>query len=54
LEGFVIESEEVIAQAALELCSGQPKRLTGRVAYSQALLAEMGISPQALTGGPFP
>lgn len=54
LEGFVIESEEIIAQAALELCSGQPKRLTGRVAYSQALLAEMGISPQALTGGPFP
>jgi len=54
LEGFVIESEEVIAQAALELCSGQPKRLTGRVAYSQALLTEMGISPQALTGGPFP
>jgi NAD(P)-dependent dehydrogenase (short-subunit alcohol dehydrogenase family) len=54
LEGFVIESEEVIAQAALELCSGQPKRLTGRAAYSQALLAEMGISPQALTGGPFP
>ena len=54
LEGFVIESEEVIAQAALELCSGQPKRLTGRAAYSQALLAEMGISPRALTGGPFP
>ena len=54
LEVFVIESEEIIAQAALELCSGQPKRLTGRVAYSQALLAEMGISPQALTGGPFP
>ncbi len=54
LQGFVIEPEEIIAQAALELCSGQPKRLTGRVAYSQALLAEMGISPQALTGGPFP
>ena len=54
LEDFKIEAEEVIAQAALELCAGDPKRLTGRVAYSQALLAEMSVVPKSLTGGTFP
>jgi hypothetical protein len=31
-----------MAEAALALCSGDPKKLTGRVASSQALLDELG------------
>lgn len=50
---FKLEPEEIIAQAALELCAGDPGALTGRVAYSQPLLAELGVVAQALTGGPF-
>lgn len=38
------EPVEVMAGAALALCSGDPKTLTGRVAYSQALLDELGIA----------
>lgn len=34
------EPPAVMAEAALVLCSGDPKTLTGRIAYSQALLAE--------------
>ena len=37
------EPVEVMAEAALALCSGDPRALTGRVAYSQALLDELGI-----------
>ena len=36
-----------IAVNALALCSGDPKRLTGRIAYSQPFLAEMRIRPPA-------
>lgn len=35
------EPPEVMAEAALALCSGDPGRLTGRIAYSQALLDEL-------------
>ncbi len=35
------EPPEVMAEAALALCSGDPERLTGRIAYSQALLDEL-------------
>jgi NAD(P)-dependent dehydrogenase (short-subunit alcohol dehydrogenase family) len=35
------EPPEVMAAAALALCSGDPARLTGRVAYSQPLLDEL-------------
>lgn len=35
------EAPEVMAEAALALCSGDPGRLTGRIAYSQALLDEL-------------
>jgi NAD(P)-dependent dehydrogenase (short-subunit alcohol dehydrogenase family) len=38
------EPVEVMAEAALALCSGDPRTLTGRIAYSQALLDELGIS----------
>jgi citronellol/citronellal dehydrogenase len=37
------EPASVMAQAALELCSRDPHQLTGRVTYSQELLAELGI-----------
>jgi len=31
-----------MAEAALLLCSGDPKVLTGRIAYSQQLITELG------------
>lgn len=37
----VVERPEVMAEAALALCSREPRSLTGRVAYSQQLLAEL-------------
>jgi len=39
------EPPAVIAEAALRLCSAEPRTLTGRIAYSQALLAELAASP---------
>jgi NAD(P)-dependent dehydrogenase (short-subunit alcohol dehydrogenase family) len=39
--GQVVEPPEVMAQAALELCCRPPRSLTGRIAYSQALLDEL-------------
>jgi hypothetical protein len=33
-----------MAEAALALCTGDPATLTGRVAYSQPLLDELGIA----------
>lgn len=36
------EPVPVMAEAAFRLCSGEPKNLTGRVAYSRDLLAELG------------
>ena len=37
-----VEAPEVMARAALALCSGEPRTLTGRVTYSQTLLQELG------------
>ena len=37
----VVEQPEVMAEAAFALCSRPPRSLTGRVAYSQDLLAEL-------------
>jgi citronellol/citronellal dehydrogenase len=51
--GQVVESPEVMAQAALELCCRSPQSLTGRIAYSQALLAELGAA-NAAGGGEGP
>lgn len=45
----VVEPPQVMAEAALALCSRPPRSLTGRVAYSQALLAE--LSPAEAAGG---
>ena len=36
-----LEAPEVMAEAALALCSGDPAELTGRVVYSQPLLDEL-------------
>jgi citronellol/citronellal dehydrogenase len=42
------EPPSVMAEAALMLCHRPPQTLTGRVAYSQALLAELSVPvPQA-------
>ena len=40
----VVEPPEVMAEAALALCSAPPREITGRVAYSQELLGELGKS----------
>jgi NAD(P)-dependent dehydrogenase (short-subunit alcohol dehydrogenase family) len=36
------ESIELITQTALELCTGDPKTLTGRIAHTQPFLRELG------------
>jgi NAD(P)-dependent dehydrogenase (short-subunit alcohol dehydrogenase family) len=42
------EPASVMAEAALMLCHRDPRTLTGRVTYSQELLAELGVAvPQA-------
>jgi citronellol/citronellal dehydrogenase len=42
------EPTSVMAEAALMLCHREPRSLTGRVTYSQELLAELGVPlPQA-------
>jgi citronellol/citronellal dehydrogenase len=38
------EPPAVMAEAALALCHADPRTLTGRVAYSQALLTELGVA----------
>jgi NAD(P)-dependent dehydrogenase (short-subunit alcohol dehydrogenase family) len=38
----LIEPLDTMAEAALALCTGDPARLTGQVAYSLALLADLG------------
>ena len=49
VKGFATEDISLISEAALALCSCDPKRLTGRIAYSQPLLAELQRRP-ALRG----
>jgi NAD(P)-dependent dehydrogenase (short-subunit alcohol dehydrogenase family) len=46
VKGFPVEGEEWMAEAALALCSSPPSQLTGRVAYSQPLLAELQRRPR--------
>jgi NAD(P)-dependent dehydrogenase (short-subunit alcohol dehydrogenase family) len=43
----VVELPEVMAEAALALCNVAPQSRTGRVAYSQDLLNEFGITVNA-------
>jgi citronellol/citronellal dehydrogenase len=44
------EPEETIAEAALALCTGDPKTLTGRVAYNLSLLVELERPVRTLDG----
>jgi NAD(P)-dependent dehydrogenase (short-subunit alcohol dehydrogenase family) len=41
-----LEGPEWMAEAALALCSQPPRKMTGRVAYSQPLLAELQLRPK--------
>jgi citronellol/citronellal dehydrogenase len=45
VEKFAIEDISYMAEAALVLCSADPKKMTGRVAYSQPLLASLNRRP---------
>jgi citronellol/citronellal dehydrogenase len=46
-----VEHPDVMAEAALALCSAAPTSLTGRITYSQDLLDELGIvAPSAGRG----
>lgn len=45
IDEFATEDISMMAEAALLLCSGDPATLTGRVAYSQPLLAELQRRP---------
>jgi citronellol/citronellal dehydrogenase len=46
VDGFTLEDISYMTEAALVLVSGPPE-LTGRVAFSQPLLAELGLRPPA-------
>lgn len=52
-EDYRLEPVEQIAEAAVRLCSPDRFTITGRVAYSQPLLSELGVVPRALDGGVF-
>ena len=45
-----IEPMEVMVEAAVALCTGDPRTLTARVAYSRPLLEELGRTPRTLDG----
>jgi citronellol/citronellal dehydrogenase len=46
VKGYPLEGEEWMAEAAVVLCSQPRNQLTGRVAYSQPLLAERQLLPK--------
>jgi len=50
IEPSMIEPVEAMAEAALALVSGDPAKLTGRIAYSLPLLEELGREIRALDG----
>ena len=43
-----VQPIEYIAEAAYRLASGDPRDLTGRIAYAEPLLKELGLTPSAL------
>jgi hypothetical protein len=45
---------EVMVEAILALCTGDPATLTGRVVLSGPLLDELGVAPRNLDGSPIP
>jgi NAD(P)-dependent dehydrogenase (short-subunit alcohol dehydrogenase family) len=48
----LVEPVELMAEAAVALCSGDPASLTGRVVYTRPFLEEMGRTARALDGTP--
>jgi NAD(P)-dependent dehydrogenase (short-subunit alcohol dehydrogenase family) len=46
----LVEPVEVMVEAALALCTGDPRTLTGRVVCSRSLLEELGRTPRTLDG----
>ena len=46
----IIEPAEFMAEAALALCAGDPRTLTGRVVYSSPILTELGRTVRTLDG----
>ena len=47
VQQYWLEGPEWMAEAALALCSQPKNQLSGRVAYSQALLAELQLRPKS-------
>jgi NAD(P)-dependent dehydrogenase (short-subunit alcohol dehydrogenase family) len=43
-----VQPIEVIAEAVYRLASGDPASLTGRIAYAEPLLKELGVAPREL------
>ena len=43
-----VQPIEVIAEAVYRLATGDPATLTGRVAYAEPFLKELGLEPAAL------
>jgi NAD(P)-dependent dehydrogenase (short-subunit alcohol dehydrogenase family) len=52
-EDYRLEPVEHVAEAAMQLCSGDRATLTGRVAYSQPLLSELGVVPRTVDNEAF-
>ena len=50
IEPSMIEPVEAMAEAALALVTGDPEKLTGRIAYSLRLLEELGREIRTLDG----
>jgi len=48
----LLEPMEVMVEAALALCTCDPRRVTGRIAYSTTLLRELGVEARGLDGQP--
>ena len=46
----IVEPVEFMAEAALALCAGDPRVLTGPVAFSSPLLADLGRTVRSLPG----
>lgn len=44
-----VQPIEFIAEAVLQLASGDPKKMTGRIDYAEPFLKELGRKPTALT-----
>jgi NAD(P)-dependent dehydrogenase (short-subunit alcohol dehydrogenase family) len=46
-----VQPIKFIAEAVYRLASGDPATLTGRIAYAQPFLAELGVEPAELIAG---